>query len=195
MKAVPRTAFRKWAKTFGLVEGRKLLLESDGELTILLDFLIYHHRQRGTTLVQKYLATLPPSDDPDETLVRQAMAGARYSMFEVLRAHSFTGVAVHDLVRGGRAFVVDEMMSTSMKPGQLLASRLLPLPDYWMTGGAGVPLSPEVVEIVKRLFLPTLEMMEGDASAHLSPEAEDELASVVIGAAMRDGTAGDIEFK
>ena len=61
VKAVPRTAFRKWAKTFGLVEGRKLLLESDGELTILLDFLIYHHRQRGTTLVQKYLATLPPS--------------------------------------------------------------------------------------------------------------------------------------
>jgi len=29
----------------------------------------------------------------------------------------------------------------------------------------------------------------------LEPEAEDELASVVIGAAMREGTTGDIEFK
>ena len=36
------------------------------ELTILLDFLIYHHRQRERTLVQKYLASLPPSDGDGE---------------------------------------------------------------------------------------------------------------------------------
>ena len=102
VQSVPRTAFRKWAKTFGLGEGDKLLLESEGELTILLDFLIYHHRQRGRTLAQKYLAGLPPSDDPDETLVRRAMAGPRFAMFEVTESHSFTGVVVRDLVRGGR---------------------------------------------------------------------------------------------
>jgi hypothetical protein len=72
VQSVPRTTFRKWAQTFGLVEGDKLLLESEGELTILLDFLIDHHRQRGKTLVQKYLAKLPLTDEPEEKLVRPA---------------------------------------------------------------------------------------------------------------------------
>ena len=98
-------------------------------------------------------------------------------------------------MRGGSAFVVDEALSTSAKPGLVLASRLLPLPDYWMTSGTGFPLSPEVVETVKQVFLPTLKMTEGGDLSHLSPQAEDELAAVVIGAAMRDGTTGDIEFK
>jgi hypothetical protein len=104
-------------------------------------------------------------------------------------------VVVRDLVRGGNAFVVDEMMSTSVKPGLFLACRLLPLPDYWMTSGAGFPLSPEVVRTVQQVFLPTLKLVEGGGLADLSPEAEDELAAVVVGAAMRDGTTGDIEFK
>jgi hypothetical protein len=195
VRSVPRTAFRKWGKKFGLVEGDKLLLDSEGELTILFDFLIYHHRQRGRTLAQKYLAGLPPSDDPDETLVRRAMAGPRFSMFELMESHSFTGVVVRDLVRGGRTFVVDEALSTSAKPGLLLACRLLPLPDYWMTSGAGFPLSPEVVQTVQQVFLPALKVLEGRDMTRLSPEAEDELAVVVIGAAMREGTTGDIEFR
>ena len=31
VRSVPRTAFRKWGKKFGLVEGDKLLLDSEGE--------------------------------------------------------------------------------------------------------------------------------------------------------------------
>ena len=195
VRSVPRTAFRKWAKTFGLLDGDKLLLGSEGELTILFDFLLYHHRQRGRTLAQKYLATLPPSDDPDETLVRRAMASPRFSAFEVVAAHSFAGVDVRDRVRGGSAFVVDEAMSTSAKPGLLLASRLLRLPGYWMTSGAGFPLSREVMRTVERVFLPALRATVGHDPADLPPQAEDELAAVVIGAAMREGTTGDIEFK
>ena len=123
------------------------------------------------------------------------MAGPRFSMFELMESHSFTGVVVRDLVRGGRTFVVDEALSTSAKPGLLLACRLLPLPDYWMTSGAGFPLSPEVVQTVQQVFLPALKVLEGRDMTRLSPEAEDELAVVVIGAAMREGTTGDIEFR
>jgi hypothetical protein len=190
---VPRTALRKWAGAFGLLEGNTLQLDSDGELTILFDFLVYHHRQRGKSLVQKYLAALPPTDDPDETLVRRAMAAPRFSMFEIAESHSFTGVTVRDRVRGGTLFVVDEALSTSAKPGQVLALRLLPLPDYHMTSGAGFPLSLGVVRTVEQVFLPVLRTTV-KAPADLPPPAEDELAAVVVGAAMKEGTTGDIEF-
>jgi hypothetical protein len=195
VKSVPRTAFRKLAKTFGLLKGDKLLLESEGELTILFDFLIYHHRQRGKTLVQKYLARLPAADDPDEAVVRRAMGSPRFSVFEVTAARPRVGVAVRDRARGGTLFVVDEGLSRSAKPGAFFALRLLPLPDYWMTSGAGFPLRRQVVQLIRRVFLPALRMTEGHPLAHLSPEAEDELATVVTGAAIKDGTTGAIEFR
>src|SRR5687768_14110791 len=106
-KTVPRTAFRKWARTFDLLVGDLLLVETDAELTILFDFLIYHPRQRGRTLAQKYLASLPPTNDPDETLIRHAMANPRYALLKVTASHSFTGVTARDLLRGTTAFVVD----------------------------------------------------------------------------------------
>jgi hypothetical protein len=40
VRSVPRSALRKWAKTFGLLQDDHLLLESDGEMTIPFDFLV-----------------------------------------------------------------------------------------------------------------------------------------------------------
>ena len=192
---VPRSALLSAAKRFGLAVGDRLLLETEGEMVILFDYLIYHHRQRDTTLVQKYLARLPETDDPDETLVRQAMGSPRFSMFEVEGAHSFIGVVVRDLVCGGSDFVVDQGLSTSVKPGRYMALRLLPLPEYWMTSGAGFPLSSEIVETIQDTFVPALRLTEGENLNLLSSKAGDELATVVTGAAINVGTTGDIKFQ
>jgi len=192
---VPRTALLGWAKRFGLAVGNRLLLETEGEMVILFDYLIYHHRQRDTTLVQRYLAGLPATDDPDETLVRRAMGSPRFSMFEIERAHSFIGVVVRDLVCGGSDFVVDQGLSTSVKPGRYMAHRLLPLPDYWMTSGAGFPISSEVVDTIQQTFLPVLRLTEGENLRRLSSKARDELATLVTGAAIKEGTTRDIEFQ
>ncbi len=196
VKTVPRTAFRTAARKLGLLEGDKLLLESEGELTILFDFLIYHHRQRGKTLVQRYLAKLPASDDPDERSVREAMASSRFSVYKVGQTHPPTGLNMHDHVRGGTLFVVDEAMSTSVTRGQLFADRLLPLPDYWMTSGAGYPVTLGLYYAVKQQFLPALRRARGSRNlSDLSPAAEDELAMLVTSTAMMQGTTADIEYK
>lgn len=192
---VPRAAILKWAREFGIAEGDTLQLESNDELIILFDFLIYHHRRRGRTLAQNYLAGLPPTQDPDETMIRQAMGSPTFSAFNVRAARPSVGVEVRDLVRGGTTFVVDEALSTSVRPNAFLALRLLPLPGYAMTSGAGFPLSRDVVGTIKQLFLTALRGTEGTDLTHLSPEAEDELATVITGAAFIDGTTAAIHFK
>lgn len=194
VETVPQTAFRKWGQTFGLLEGRNILLESEGELTIFFDFLVYHHRARGRTLARNYLAKLPPSDDPDEALVRHAMENPRFSIFKIVESHPFTGVAMHDLVRGGTVFVVDEAMSTSVKPGRTLAYRLLPLADYWMTSGAGFPASQDVVNLAESMFPRPLGLTDEHRSNPISSEAEDKLAAAVTKAAFEEGTTGNIGF-
>jgi len=193
VKTISGFTFRKCAKTFGMLDGNKLMLESESELTILMDFCIYSHRQKRT-LMEKYLAKLPPTDDADEKVVREAMSQSRYSMYRIEKIIQGSGLHVHDLVRGNRLFLVDETLSKTLKTGALLGGRLIPLPGYWITTGACFPLSEEVVEDVEEVFLRALKMTEGDVSS-LSAEAEEELAAVVIGAAMEDGTTSMVDYQ
>ena len=194
VKTISRTILRKCARMFDLLDGDTLLLESDSELTILMDFCIYSHRHRRTTLMAKYLAKLPPPQDADEMLLREAMAQPRYSMYRIEKIIQGSGLHVRDLVRGDSLFLVDEALGKSLKAGAILGGRLIPLPGYWITTGACFPLSEEVVEDVEEVFLPVLKVTEGDVPS-LSAEAEEELATVVIGAAMNDGTTSMVKYQ
>ena len=96
-KTISRGLLRSSAKMFGMLEGNKLLLESDSELTILMDFCIYSRHQKGKTVVEKYLAKLPPTDDADEKMVREAMAHPRFSMYRAEKVIRGSGLHVRDV--------------------------------------------------------------------------------------------------
>src|SRR3982750_1596939 len=102
---VPIPLMRKCGRDFGLLKGKQLQLETDGELIILMDHALYDRRDRGKTTAQRYLEKLPKTDDPDEATVRAAMAGHRYSLYEVATVHPGVGIVHRDLVRGGTVFV------------------------------------------------------------------------------------------
>jgi hypothetical protein len=187
-------AFRRAAKEFGLLEGNQLGLESDEELIILVDHVIYDRPDRGKTAVRRYLSKLPKADDPDERAVRDAMAGHRYSVFRVEAVHAGTGLALCDLVRGDRLFVVDEAMSGTIARGATLSTRVLPLPDYWLTSGAGFPISAEGAALVESIFRPALELAEDEPPAVLAKLPLD-LAVMAIGTGFMEGSTGRVGYR
>jgi hypothetical protein len=196
VETVPLTTFTKAAKAFGLLAGKKLMLESNDELTILFDHIIYDRSNRGRIPVQRYLAKLPPTQDQDEELVRRAMEHARFSIFELEEVHPGRGVAVRDRVRGGEPlFVVDEALSSTVRAKRLFAFRLLPFPNYWMTSGGGFPLRRSTVTAATRLLFHVLRLTGGGDLTYLSPEAEQELARVVIGIGFEEGTTSEIKYR
>ena len=194
VKAIPTPLMRKVARELGLLRGNQLAIDSDGELVILFDHLIYDRKNRGKTTAQRYLEQLPPSDEPVERLVREAMAGQRYSLFEVASLHPGVGLVHRDLVRGGTVFVVDRLMSQTISVGALMAERLLPLPDYWAPTGAGFPITPEAAWEVQQTLLPALEASEEDM-ANLSPDANAELAAALIRLGFEEGSTGEVAFR
>lgn len=194
VKTISRTTLHKCAKTFGMLDGNNLMLDSDSELTILMDFCIYSHRQKGKSLTGKYLAKLAPTEAGDEAVVREAMARPRYSMYRIEKSIPGSGLHVRDLVRGDSLFLVDKMLSKTLKSGRVLGGRLIPTPSYWITTGACFPLSEDVVAEVEGTFLPALRMTEGDLTS-LSEKAEEELATVVIGAGMEGGTTSMVRYQ
>jgi hypothetical protein len=190
---IPVPLIRKCGRDFGLLRGKQLQLETDAELIILMDHALYDRRDRGKTTAQRYLENLPKTGDPDERIVRAAMAGHRYSLYEVATVHPGVGLVHRDLVRGGTVFVVDVAMSQTISVGALMAERLLPLPEYWGPSGAGFPISPEAAWGIQQTLVPALEASEDDLTA-MSPDAAADLATAILRAGFKEGTTGQVGY-
>jgi hypothetical protein len=193
VETLPRATLLKCAKMFGLLRKNKLLLESESELTILMDYCIYTHRQRGRSLMDLYLAKLVTTNDPADQEIAEAMLKARFSIFKFQQVHPGRGVTVVDLVRGDSLLLVDEALSRSMAKGSVLATRVLPFPSFWVTTGAGFPISEDVLWLVMKVLVNQFLLTEGDLS-HLSVEADAELATTVIGAAFKEKTTASVSY-
>jgi hypothetical protein len=202
---ISTTLLTSSARKLDVLEGRNLLLEGESELTIFFDYCLYSRRSKGRNVIDRYLAKLPPTDDPEEQMVRAAMAQDRYSMFRVEAVRQGVGFYLYDLVRHDTLFVVDEMFSQTIKRESLLGGRLLPLPQYWITSGSSFPLSIDVAEMIDDEFIPKLRAKQAKepptpddapptASARLSDKAHEDLATVVIASALVDGTTSHVRY-
>jgi hypothetical protein len=194
--AAPRTAFRTIAKKFGLLDGDELMLETDGELIILFDYMIYSHRLRnGRTPVERHLSKLKPTDAPDEQVVRGAMAGASYSLHEVTRLVPPLGVHLQDVICGKRRFAVDESLSQSGALGMVMAGRLLPFGDYHAFSGGMFPLGDQAIADICDIFLPVINANARPGSAMLNPQEECDLAAAALAAGFADGSTSHVSFQ
>ena len=69
-------------------------------------------------------ARFPP--DSDEAIVLEAMRHARFSLWRVERRHETAGLILHDLLRGGEIWLVDETMEKSAPRGVEMAALYSP---------------------------------------------------------------------
>src|SRR5437588_509053 len=62
-------------RKLGILQGKTLVLGSEDELVILMDYCIYDIYRRGRNAVQRMLAEAPPSD-PEELALLESQARA-----------------------------------------------------------------------------------------------------------------------
>lgn len=128
------------AKKLGLLNRGTLVFKSEDEMAVLMDYCIYNVFRQGRNAIQQYLADSPPEPGDDEFLCLQAMQRATYSLVVVEAAQPGLGVIVRDLRSGEATLLVDMGFGATAKPGLVLATRLLPVDDWIMTGGAALPV-------------------------------------------------------
>src|SRR5262249_9409140 len=132
-------------KKLGILKGNALILDSEDELSVLMDYCIYDVRRKGRNAVEDYLADSPPPADSDEMLILQAMRKAWYSLFQVQEVMPGVGVQTLDVLRQAPQFIVDLGFSRTADRGAVLATRVIPFADFTMTGGAALPVQDEQV--------------------------------------------------
>jgi hypothetical protein len=178
-----------WAKRLGLTEGKKVLLESEHEMTLAEDLATYLPRPGRSHPVDRYARSAQFAPGSDEALVLDAMRHARFSVWRVERRHETAGLILWDVMRGEETWLVDETMEKNPPLGVEIAGRLLRPEGFTMTARIVVPVS---LDLLKEVFdrTPAVRRAEGDLLAE-----DPRFAIGIYRAAVATGAMDSVRLK
>lgn len=145
IKTAPREAYDDIGRALGIMRDGVLFFDSEDETSVMMDCLLYDWRRDGKNLVQLYAEAHPAEPGSDESFLLQAMVRARYGVLLLESVIPNAGVYCRDTLNAEELFVMDLGLSRNASvEGGAIATRTLPLGEYWMTGGAGLPVSSKM---------------------------------------------------
>ena len=114
-----------------------------GDLAPALDIALFSKGADGTSLADRYLEEMGDRLKGDHLTVVEAMADARFSVFELIERHPVAGVVLLDLSTGEEVWLMDQGFEASVPSGYLLALRLIRPAEFHMTTGVVVSMNDE----------------------------------------------------
>lgn len=181
----PETALAA-AHRLGLVHDGRLRLGDEAESAMLYDFAVFNHREGGRTAVERALATAPPPEGSDERLMLEAMQRARFTVLSIAEVLDNHTVKANDLVWSDSLTIVDEGLGQTAKPGTFLAARLIPLPEFWMTGWAALSLDALTIAYLARSLAPLLGKNPAAWPKRMNPSRTTDVAAMILSRALTD---------
>jgi hypothetical protein len=190
VKQLPKAAIEECGKKLGMLKKKSLVLGNQDELSVLMDYCVYHYRRNGINVVSRFLSMSPPVEGSIEMTLLKAMQQAHYSLFAVKSATAERGLEMIDLLRDEEIFLVDLSMSRSAYPGFVFGGHVLPMPGYFMTSGAFLPIPGSILEDKIPAILEKFYHED-----HLSPGQEAAFAAQVIRAALQANAMDNMKYQ
>lgn len=124
------------SKLFGIREGNTLVLESEDEGDILMDFAIHDYRVDNKNAIEIYQETTGGKNDVEKTLLNAYLASytSLFKINSVLPSESAL-ILTDSLNNKDEIKLIDIGFSQSAKPDYLLFTRVVQLPELNMTSG------------------------------------------------------------
>lgn len=144
------------ARALGIkVQGRELLLDSEDDLEILMDYALYEYRMQGKNAVERYREEIGAESQIEQELLT-AMVASSTSLFQVtsFSRETYT-IRLSDLVNESRAItLIDLSFSQGVELDWLLFIRPITFDNFSMTSGVAFvfPGDPKD-ELLKRWHL------------------------------------------
>jgi hypothetical protein len=180
------------ARQLGMLKKGVIVFNTEDETSVLMDYAIHHVRQNKRTVLERFLSETPPSDN-EELAWLQASQKAHYRILRIEDVFPGFGLQVYDPFRDERHALVDVNLSRTAQPGLGMATHVFLYDDFWMTTGAGLPVTGEVFKIltaeVTRRF-----GKQPQNHRHLSPARETELATMAIRICMAEGMSQRVAY-
>jgi SEC-C motif len=146
IKTIPREAIQQVAEAIGRLHGGVLVLGSEDESSVLMDCCLFDWIRDGKNLIEKYAENHPPAPGTAEHELLEAYRQAKYRIVVPQSRVQGAGAYFVDLLSGEELFIMD--VGLSQNPLDVAyATRTIPLGQFWMTGGAGLPTGSEAIKI------------------------------------------------
>ncbi len=132
---------------------RRLQLESEDEISVLMDYAIYEVGSPGTRVIDRYREHTG-GGDPIERELLDAMAASAVGVYRVQSIDQQTcQLRLKQLAPAERDIIVTDInFSQSPVQGAVFFTRLLELPEFTMTGGAALVFEAAMQAKVSRLW-------------------------------------------
>ena len=177
------------------IHERTILFDSEAQMDVLTDCMIYDCYEDGLNAVDRYMAAHPSAPGSDEQLLLDAKKNALYRILSVRQVLPGIGVQTYDVLNDENVLVLDHGFSRSAFPGLALATRTVDLGGFHMTTGAAVPVpSAEALEAIVRMLIEE-HVEDPDSFRTLSPPARADLTARILRLCFDAGAAQDIEME
>jgi hypothetical protein len=187
-KIIPRRAFEEVGEAIGIRHNDVLVFGSEDVSSVLMDCCLYDWFEHGRNVVQRYAEAKPAKPGTDEGYLLQAYLRAKYRVLVVQSAVPGAGLHCRDVLNNEELFLMDFGLSQSAKAGKTaLATRTIPLGEYSMTSGAGLPINSK-----RALHALSLRPIESERSNSL--EAPGRVALWVVRACLSAGAADHVAY-
>lgn len=156
--------------------------------SVMADCCLYDWYEDGKNLVHRYAAMHPAETGTDESYLLGVYLQAKYRILAVQSAVPGGGIYCQDLLnRREELFVMDLALSQSLQGDDVIATRTIPLGEYWMTGGAALPINSTkaVADAIRRIEDGKEEM----------PEVPGGLSLWFVRTCLAAGAADHISYK
>lgn len=137
---LPRDVINEGAKRIGILQRGKIVLDSENQVAVLMDYCIYDVYRRGRNAIDQYLCESPPDLDSGELACLNAMQNATFTLLAVRDVEPGVGCYVQNLFTEEVRLLIDIGFSQTGKQGLVLATRILDFDDYITTSGAALPI-------------------------------------------------------
>jgi hypothetical protein len=160
--------FNKSTEIMGIVKNSEIVLESNYEKDVILDFNLYEKIKNGKNSVSEYIE-LEVETTPREEELLTAMKKSSTGLYEVVECEKEKGIVIlKDVSNGSNDVikVIDMGLSGSLNKNILVFTRLLHLDEITMTSGLGFIFTANHKQYLlkrSRKFMKKID--SGDASA------------------------------
>jgi hypothetical protein len=187
IQRLPKKAVMECAKKLGLVRGKILVFQNENEMATLFDHCLYSYRPGGKSVIELHLEQSPPPPDSHEMALLLAMQASYYSLFSIEEVIEGKGLVVVDGLRQAKLFILDIGLGNSAAKGMLLAGRIMPIGELYMSTGALIPLQGELVDTLQSIMERLFRSREPGRKLLATPGQEAAFAAQVIRAAIKGG--------
>ncbi len=154
LETIPRQAYDDIGGALGILRNGVLVFDSEDMTSVMADCCVYDWYENGKNLVQRYAEAHPATEETEESYLLQACLRAQYRVLVADSVVRGAGIYCHDVLNGGELFLMDLAISQGVANSNVaLATRTIPLGEYWMTGGAGLPINSQesAVDALRRI--------------------------------------------